>query len=109
MNLSMKWLSDFIEINVSPREFAEAMTMSGSKVEGYTIEGSELDRVVVGKILSVEKHPNADSLVICMLEVGEAAPVQIVTGAKNVFPGRCTRTCIHHRCSRDPGTAFLLP
>lgn len=87
MNLSMKWLSDFIEIDISPREFAEAMTMSGSKVEGYTIEGNELDRVVVGKILSVEKHPNADSLVICMLEVGEAAPVQIVTGAKNVFPG----------------------
>ena len=64
MNLSMKWLSDYVQVDVSPRQFSEAMTMSGSKVEGYEIEGSEISNVVVGKILNIEKHPDADSLVV---------------------------------------------
>ena len=87
MNLSMKWLNDYVKIDVPPREFAHKMTMSGSKVEGYEIEGEEISNVVVGKILSVEKHPDADKLVVCMLDVGKGAPIQIVTGASNVFPG----------------------
>ena len=49
MNLSMKWLSDYVDVDVTPREFSEAMTMSGSKVEGYEIEGEEISKVVVGK------------------------------------------------------------
>ena len=84
MNLSMKWLKEFVDIDVSPKEFAEKMTMSGSKVEKYEIEGENLNRVVVGKILSIEKHPDADKLVICMVDVGENEPIQIVTGAKNL-------------------------
>lgn len=88
MNLSMRWLKDFVDIDdMSPRDFSEAMTMSGSKVEGYEIEGSEISNVVVGKILSVEKHPDADKLVVCQVEVGKQAPIQIVTGATNVFAG----------------------
>lgn len=89
MNLSMKWLSDYVDLDkdMTPRAFAEAMTMSGSKVEGYEIEGVEISNVVTGKILSVEKHPDSDHLVICMLDVGSGAPIQIVTGASNVFPG----------------------
>ena len=63
------------------------MTMSGSKVESYSREGEEISKVVVGKVLSVVKHPNADSLVICQVEVGREQPVQIVTGATNVVPG----------------------
>lgn len=86
MNLSMKWLSDYVTINPTPREFAEALTMSGSKVEGYTVEGEEVSKVVVGKILSVEGHPNADKLVVCQVDVGNET-IQIVTGADNVFPG----------------------
>ena len=86
MNLSMKWLSDYVDVNVTPREYAEALTMSGSKVEGYEIEGEEITNVVVGKILSVEKHPDADKLVVCSVDVGTET-IQIVTGAKNVFEG----------------------
>ncbi len=87
MNLSMKWLNDYVKIDVPPREFAQKMTMSGSKVEGYELEGAEISNVVVGKILSVEKHPDADKLVVCMLDVGKEEPIQIVTGASNVFSG----------------------
>ncbi len=88
MNLSQKWLLDYVDVSeVEPHEFSEAMTMSGSKVEGYCREGADISGVVVGEILSVVKHPNADSLVICQVNIGEAEPVQIVTGATNVFAG----------------------
>ena len=87
MNLSMQWLSDYVKLNVPDRTFAEAMTMSGSKVETTTHLGAEIERVVVGQIESIEKHPDADKLQICMLSVGEAAPIQIVTGAQNVHVG----------------------
>ena len=87
MNLSMQWLSDYVKLNVPDRTFAEAMTMSGSKVETTTHLGAEIERVVVGQIESIEKHPDADKLQICMLNVGEAAPIQIVTGAQNVHVG----------------------
>ncbi len=88
MNLSQKWLLDYVDVSeVEPHEFAEAMTMSGPKVEGYCREGADITGVVVGEILSVVKHPNADSLVICQVNIGEAEPVQIVTGATNVFAG----------------------
>ena len=88
MNLSMRWLSDFVKLEgVAPREYSERMSVSGSKVEGWEIEGEEIKNVVVGKILSIEPHPDADKLVVCQLDVGEAEPIQIVTGATNVFPG----------------------
>lgn len=87
MNLSMNWLNDYVKIEAEPREFSEAVTMSGSKVESYSNAGDEIKNVVAGKILSIEKHPNADKLVICSLEVGQSEPVQIVTGADNVFVG----------------------
>lgn len=94
MNLSMKWLSDYVDIDVNPREYAEALTMSGSKVEGYEIEGSEISNVVVGKVLSIEKHPDADKLVVCQVDVGKEAPVQIVTGATNVVVGALVPVCL---------------
>ena len=87
MNLSMKWLSDFVKLKVEPRDFSEKMSMSGSKVEGWKIEGEEIKNVVVGKILSVDPHPDADKLVVCQVDVGEVEPIQIVTGATNIFPG----------------------
>ena len=87
MQLSMKWLKDYVDVNAAPRAFSEAMTMSGSKVEGYEIEGSEIDRVVVGKILTITQHPNADKLVICSVDVGHGEPLQIVTGATNLKEG----------------------
>lgn len=84
MNLSMNWLKDFVDIDVPPKEFADRMTMSGSKVEKYEIEGEKINRIVVGKVLSIEKHPNADKLVVCMVDVGDSKAIQIVTGAKNL-------------------------
>ena len=87
MNLSMKWLSDYVDIDVTPKQFSDDMTMSGSKVEGYADETAEIKNVVVGKLLSVEPHPNADHLVVCKVDVGEGAPIQICTGAKNVKAG----------------------
>ena len=87
MNLSMRWLKEFVDIEMPPREFSEAMTMSGSKVEGYEIEAENTKNVVVGKVLSIEKHPDADKLVVCQIDIGEGEPVQIVTGAKNLTVG----------------------
>ncbi len=87
MNLSMKWLSDYVKADMPIKDYCHALTMSGSKVECYTVEGSEISNVVVGKILSVVPHPDSDHLVICQVEVGEDAPIQIVTGASNVNAG----------------------
>ena len=87
MNLSMKWLADYVKADVPVKEYCHALTMSGSKVEGYEIEGSEISNVVVGKILSVVPHENSDHLVVCQVDVGRDEPVQIVTGASNVNAG----------------------
>lgn len=90
MNLSMKWLSDYIDTGVSLKEFCSGMTISGSKVERYDIEGEEISKVVVGKLLSVVPHENSDHLVVCQVDVGTAGngePIQIVTGAPNVKAG----------------------
>lgn len=87
MNLSMKWLADYVNVDVPIKEYCHALTMSGSKVEGYETEGKEISNVVVGKILSVVPHENSDHLVVCQVEVGKESPIQIVTGASNVNAG----------------------
>lgn len=87
MNLSMKWLSDYIKKDIPAAEFCAGMTMSGSKVECYETEGSEVKNVVVGKLLSVVPHENSDHLVVCQVDVGGESPIQIVTGAPNVKAG----------------------
>lgn len=86
MNLSMRWLADFVKPEADIKSYVADLTMSGSKVEGYEVEGSELENIIVGRVLSVEKHPNADTLFICRVDVGREEPVQIVTGATNVTP-----------------------
>ena len=90
MKLSRKWLREFVDLSldeVPTREFAEAMTISGSKVEITEKPGEEIVNVVVGKILSVEQHPDSDHLLIAKIDVGEGAPIQICTGAWNIHPG----------------------
>ncbi|HHX57965.1 MAG TPA: phenylalanine--tRNA ligase subunit beta, partial [Clostridiales bacterium] len=87
MNLSMKWLSDYIKKDIPIKEYCHGMTMSGSKVEGYEIEGEEISNVVVGKVISVTPHEDSDHLVVCQIDVGKEQPVQIVTGAPNVNVG----------------------
>lgn len=93
MNLSLKWLNEFVKTDVSPREMSEALTMSGSKVEGYEIEGEKIKNIVVGKILKIDKHPDADKLVVCSVDAGEAEPLQIVTGATNLTEGDYVPVC----------------
>lgn len=88
MLLSKRWLDEYVKLgDVSPRKYTEDLTMSGSKVEGWEVEGGGLSNIVVGRVLSVGKHPDADSLYICKVEIGRAEPIQIVTGADNVVPG----------------------
>ena len=84
MILSRKWLHTFIDLSdVSDKEFDEAMTLSGSKVETVTREGAEIKNVVVGKILEMVRHENSDHMWVCQIDVGRDKPVQIVTGAQN--------------------------
>ena len=88
MILSRKWLNEFVDVSdISDREFDEAMTLSGSKVETVTALDESLKNVVVGKILSMEKHPDSDHMWICQIDVGQAEPTQIVTGAWNIHVG----------------------
>ena len=88
MILSRKWLNEFVDVSdISDREFDEAMTLSGSKVETVTALNESLKNVVVGQILSMEKHPDSDHMWICQINVGQAEPTQIVTGAWNIHVG----------------------
>ena len=87
MNLSRKWLNEFVQIDADDKTFAEAMTLSGSKVEGTADLGAEIKNVVVGRILSMERHPDSDHMWVCQVDVGQDAPVQIVTGAWNIHEG----------------------
>ena len=89
MDLPMSWLGDYTDITgVTPKEYSDKMTMSGSKVEGVENLGAEIDKVVVGKVLECEDHPDSDHLHVCMVDVGEDEPIQIVCGAPNVAQGQ---------------------
>lgn len=87
MKLSLEWLAEFVSMEASPKEYAEAMTVSGSKVETIEEHGSDIVNVVVGRIEAKEAHPDADRLSVCQVLVGGDAPVQIVTGASNINVG----------------------
>jgi phenylalanyl-tRNA synthetase beta chain len=86
MNVPLSWLSDYVDIKVSPKEYANALTLSGSKVEGIEVQGQEISKVVVGKIISLEKHPDADKLQVSKVDIGSEV-IQVVTGAQNVSVG----------------------
>lgn len=94
MKLPLSWLSDYTDITgVTPREYDAKMTMSGSKVEEVAYLGADIENVVTGKVLSVVDHPDSDHLKICMLDVGQGEPVQIVTGAPNVTEASVGEIC----------------
>ncbi len=86
MKLPLSWLSDYLTIDVSAKEYSDRMTMSGSKVEGFEEIGNDYTNVVSGKITEIKKHENADSLCICQVDIGEKT-IQVVTAAKNVNAG----------------------
>ena len=95
MNLSRKWLSEFVTVDANDKDFAEAMTLSGSKVELTHDRGEEISNVVVGKLLSMERHPDSDHMWVCQIDVGQAEPVQIVTGAWNIHPDDMVPVALH--------------
>ena len=95
MNLSRKWLSEFVSVDANDKDFAEAMTLSGSKVELTHDLGAEISNVVVGRVMTMVRHPNSDHMWICQVDVAQAQPVQIVTGAWNVHEGDLVPVALH--------------
>jgi len=88
MDLSMKWLADFVDVSdIDIKTYCDRMTLTGSKVEGYTVMSADIENVVVARIKKLVPHPDSDHLQICTMDVGTGTDVQIVTGAQNVFEG----------------------
>ena len=89
MDTSLSWIKAYVpDLDVTAQEYTDAMTLSGTKVEGFKELDADLENIVIGQILKIERHPDADKLVICQVDVGGEAPVQIVTGAPNVEEGQ---------------------
>ena len=87
MNTALSWIKAYVpDLDVTPQEYTDAMTLIGTKVEGYTCLDKNLEKIVVGQILKIERHPDADKLIICQVDVGNET-IQIVTGAPNVKEG----------------------
>ena len=87
MNTSLSWIKAYVpDLDVTAQEYTDAMTLSGTKVEGYEVLDADLDKIVIGQIDKIEKHPDADKLIICQVNVGTET-IQIVTGAPNVHEG----------------------
>ena len=85
MNTALSWIKAYVpDLDVTAQDYTDAMTLTGTKVEGYTCLDKNLEKIVVGEILEVKGHPDADKLVVCQVNVGEGEPVQIVTGAPNI-------------------------
>ena len=95
MNVSRKWLSDYTDIKASSKEYEDAMTMSGSKVEATHEPSEEIRKVVVGRIESIERLPDSDHLWVCQADVGGEENVQIVTGAQNVKADDMVPVALH--------------
>ena len=88
MNTSLKWTKALVPgLDCTAQEYTDAMTLSGSKVESYEQLDADLDKIVIGQVKKIERHPDADKLVICQVDIGEPELTQIVTGATNVFEG----------------------
>ncbi|MBR6173383.1 MAG: phenylalanine--tRNA ligase subunit beta [Eubacterium sp.] len=95
MNTPLSWIKAYVpDLDVTPEEFVDRITLSGSHVENYKKYNKNLDKIVVGHILSIERHPDADKLVICKVDVGQEEPIQIVTGAPNVKEGDLVPTVL---------------
>jgi len=89
MNLSFNWLHDYIDTDkiTDVKKYCDRMTDTGSKVEGFEVLAGDVTNVKIGKVVAMERHPDSDHLWICQIDVGAEAPIQIVTGAQNVFVG----------------------
>ena len=98
MKLNRKWINEeFVDLHeVSDKEFVETLTVFGQKVETWERMDAEIKNVVVGKVVSIVRHPNSDHMFICQVDVGQAEPVQIVTGAQNVHEGDLVPAALHN-------------
>ncbi|MEG0157228.1 MAG: phenylalanine--tRNA ligase subunit beta, partial [Anaerovoracaceae bacterium] len=107
MLVPVEWLKDYTDVNVSVEEFCDRMIMSGSNIETTEIFGEDFERVVVGKVMKKEKHPDADKLSVCQVDIGEEELIQIVCGAPNVCEGALVPVALHK--SRVPGPLHGQP
>lgn len=96
MNISRKWLREFVDITATDKEYDSVMTLAGQKVETTERMDAEIKNVVVGKVLSMKKHENSDHMWVCMVDCGIGEPVQIVTGAQNVHEGDLVPVAQHN-------------
>ena len=88
MNAALEWIKAYVpDLECTDQEFMDKMTLSGTKCEGYERMDKNLEKIVIGQITKIEKHPDADKLIICQVDIGEESPIQIVTGAPNVKEG----------------------
>ncbi|MFQ8767781.1 MAG: hypothetical protein ACLR8U_15695 [Oscillospiraceae bacterium] len=99
MNISRKWLKEFVDITATDKEYDEIMTIAGQKVETTTRMDEDIKNVVVGKVLSMAKHENSDHMRVCMVDVAAGEPIQIVTGAQNVTEGDLVPVALHNSLS----------
>ncbi|MDD6234080.1 MAG: phenylalanine--tRNA ligase subunit beta [Lachnospiraceae bacterium] len=110
MNTALSWIKSFVpDLDCTAQEYTDAMTLTGTKVEGFERLDEDLDKIVVGQVKKIDKHPDADKLVICQVDIGDRQ-IQIVTGAPNVYEGMKTPVCLDggrvaggHDGSRTPG------
>ncbi len=87
MNTTLSWIKAYVpDLDCTPQEYTDAMTLSGTKVEGYEAADRDLEKIVIGQIEKIERHPDADKLIICQVNIGSET-IQIVTGAPNVKEG----------------------
>ena len=87
MNTALSWIKAYVpDLSCTDQEYFDAMTLTGTKVEGYERMDKNLEKIVIGQIEKIEKHPDADKLIICQVNVGDRT-IQIVTGAPNVKEG----------------------
>ncbi|MBQ1217813.1 MAG: phenylalanine--tRNA ligase subunit beta [Clostridia bacterium] len=95
MNVSYRWLKEYTPVDAADKVVAHELNMTGTEIKGFRRMDEGISNVVVGKILSIEQHPNADKLVVCMVDVGQSEPTQIVTGAKNMKEGDLVPVALH--------------
>src|SRR5690606_7115967 len=94
MRISLNWLRDYITLDVSVEQLVHDLTMLGLEIESVERPGAEIQNVLIGQILSIEPHPEADKIVVCKTDVGGAAPLQICCGAKNMKVGDKVPTAV---------------
>ena len=95
MKVPVKWLKDYVDIDITPKELGDKLTMSGSNVEEVIISGAEIQNVVTGKIIEIVNHPDADKLVVCQVDIGLQEPTQIVTAATNMKENDIVPVALH--------------